>query len=246
EHDDAGAAHRIAQPLRLRAADRDALAACAPLERGRDLALPPRRLVAEPAAHMERLGAEPDQPLVRRTPEGSEDLQVVDRFQEVGLARAVVADDRDAGGRESELELREVPEVAETQFDADQRAGRGSHGHAGIYPGAGRPATPVVASSMSPASPAEPSPFRVSRARPPRGTRTHGGRARPQQLTSPRTGPAASPGTPACLPACPGWPRGARTGAPPTRAPRPRRCCSRGPPPRAPAPRRSGRSRGSC
>src|SRR5690606_37650749 len=94
-------------------------------------------------ADVEGLGAEPDQPLVGRAPEGAEDLEVVDRLEEVRLARAVVADDGHADARETELELREVPEVAEAQLDTNQRVGRGGHGHGRIYAAACRPATPA-------------------------------------------------------------------------------------------------------
>src|SRR5690606_10713950 len=108
EDDDAGSSDGVAQPLRLYAVDGDALAARAPLERGRDLTLLARRLVAKTPANVERVCAETDQPLVRRTPEGAEDLEVVDRLEEVRLARAVVADDGHADARKAELELREV------------------------------------------------------------------------------------------------------------------------------------------
>src|SRR5690606_41916704 len=54
----------------------------------------------------------------------------------------VVADDGHADARKAELELREVPEVAEAQLDADQRVVRSGHGHAKIYGGRRVPATP--------------------------------------------------------------------------------------------------------
>src|SRR5690606_19285082 len=110
------------------------LAPCPAFERRRDLPLLPRRLVAEPAADVERIRAEADQPLVRRSAEGPEGLEVVDRLEQVRLPRAVVPDDRGADGREREFELREVAEIPEAQLDTDQREDRGTHGARNIPP----------------------------------------------------------------------------------------------------------------
>jgi hypothetical protein len=65
--------------------------------------------------HAEHLLAEAHQLLVRRAPEGAKDLQVVDRFEEVGLPLPVVTHDGDPLRRDLDRLFREVAVVAEVE-----------------------------------------------------------------------------------------------------------------------------------
>ena len=106
-------ADRVAQPLWLRVSHGHLLPARATVEGRCHLARPLGGL--EATLDSKHIVPEPHQLLVRRTAEGAEDLEVVDRFQQIRLPLPVVSDERDALRREIETLIAEVAIPAEVQ-----------------------------------------------------------------------------------------------------------------------------------
>ena len=85
--------------------------------------------VLEPRPHDRRVGAAPDEGLIRRDPVRSERAEIRDRLDEVRLALTVGADEHVRPGDEVDLERRVVAEVDEAQLrdDHERRLMRTTH-----------------------------------------------------------------------------------------------------------------------
>jgi hypothetical protein len=103
---------RVAQARRFDAIDRDALAlACALKRRGQR----PRSYHRRFGQNVKAGRPESHHVLIARAARRPEQLQVVDRFEEIRFPVPVVADDREALRRNLELQAFEVPEIAKCE-----------------------------------------------------------------------------------------------------------------------------------
>src|SRR5690606_3972630 len=102
--------------FRFGAVQRDALATSPGLVCSCDFLDAAALCVLEAAAQMECGRVEAHQLLVGCATEGAEDLEVVDRLEQVRLAGTVLTDDRGAGSRELQLELSKVAVVAQPEL----------------------------------------------------------------------------------------------------------------------------------
>jgi RecA/RadA recombinase len=70
------------------------------------------RICLNGCADMKSFRAETDEILVARTSRGSQDLQIVNRLQQIRLSLAVVADHHQAVGGRRNLDVCKIPKVA--------------------------------------------------------------------------------------------------------------------------------------
>ncbi len=103
-------AERVAQPLGHGAVDARALSVPGALEADGDLVT--RSAGVDLRRDVERLRSKADEIRVARTARRAQELQVVNRLEQIRLALAVLADDDPTRGRRSEVHMLEVPKVA--------------------------------------------------------------------------------------------------------------------------------------
>src|SRR5205814_8179076 len=108
EHHWGKRAERVTQPARSGAIDGDFLSLCSLIEANGQLVLD-RRL--RNGADVESCRVEAGEIDVARLPNGSQNLEIIDRLEKVGLAVSVVANQCDAIGGELEIHPLEVTEI---------------------------------------------------------------------------------------------------------------------------------------